>query len=72
VRLPFLLFAPALVVHAQPFAQLDHQRIVDRRVSKGVPIASTAWGANATGICAGVGVDANGCIAVYGITGSDP
>jgi hypothetical protein len=38
-----------------------------------VPIASTAWGAPATGPCAaGGGVDANGCIAVYATTGSDP
>jgi len=38
-----------------------------------VPIASTAWGTNATGVCAaGGGVDANGCIAVYGTTGTDP
>lgn len=38
-----------------------------------VPIASTSFAAPATGPCAaGGGVDANGCIAVYGITGSDP
>jgi hypothetical protein len=39
-----------------------------------VPIASTAFtGQTAPGVCAaGGGVDANGCIAVYQITGSDP
>jgi hypothetical protein len=39
-----------------------------------VPIASTAFtGQTVPGVCAaGGGVDANGCIAVYGVVGSDP
>jgi hypothetical protein len=38
-----------------------------------VPIASTAFATGMTGICAaGGGVDANGCIAVFTPTGSDP
>jgi hypothetical protein len=38
-----------------------------------VPIAGNAWVAPATGPCAaGGGGDANGCIAVYVPTGSDP
>jgi hypothetical protein len=36
-------------------------------------IASTAFAPGMTGICAqGGGVDANGCIAVFQIVGSDP
>jgi hypothetical protein len=38
-----------------------------------MPIASTAFQTGMTGICAqGGGVDANGCIAVFQIVGSDP
>jgi hypothetical protein len=39
-----------------------------------VPIASTAFtGQTVPGVCAaGGGVDATGCIAVYGIVGTDP
>jgi hypothetical protein len=38
-----------------------------------VPIASTAFGAPAVGVCtSGGGSDALGCIAVFGVTGVDP
>jgi len=38
-----------------------------------IPIASTAFAAGMTGICAqGGGIDANGCIAVFQTVGSDP